>query len=143
MKDLENSLIEMGATAPELRENLRPIIAHLRTAAKLDVYSKWNTIVRKHEQAEAKELNGLLKSLVPYLKSVGLDLDLNRSSLGKYHHGSDGLRMEGILIVQDRPENTVPTTTASVRNWVEEATGLYGSVRELSRGGWQVDISES
>ena len=50
-----------------------------KTAAKMDLHSKWRDIVDKHRKAEAKDMERLLKSCVAPLKKVGLDLNLQKS----------------------------------------------------------------
>ncbi len=127
-----------------------------KSAAKLEVYPKWRAIVEKHEAAERKEMAALVHELVPYFKSNGYDLDVEKSYLAKRWHGSDGWRMEGMFTITEREENNVKATKPEqVKTWVEEATGLHGYPRKLSerpaKGGprpgdpittWQVEISE-
>lgn len=127
----------------------------VKTAAKLDVYDKWQDIVQKHEAAERKDLAALVHELVPYFKSNGYDLDVSKSYLAKRWHGSDGWRIEGMFTITERDENNVKATKPEqVKKWVEEATGLYGTARKLSEqpsksgphpgepvGTWQVEIS--
>lgn len=107
-----------------------------KTAAKLDVFDKFRDIVKKHEEAEAKELQALVKSLVNYLKSVGYDLDVSKSWLDKARRGSDGYQLTGQLLITEREENNVKFADLpkldSVARWVEEATGLHGSPRKVS-----------
>lgn len=105
-----------------------------KTAAKLDVYDKWRDIVEKHDQEERKEMDALVKSLVNYFRSVGFDLDVSKSWLGKDYRGSDGHRLMGQFVITEREENTVKYAEypkMDVRGWVEEATGLYGSPRKV------------
>lgn len=106
-----------------------------KVAAKLDVHDKWRDIVDKHAKEEAQDFQDLLKEMVKYLKSEGLDLDLKRSHLGKYHAGSDGVRMSGELVVSERQENNIEANAKSVQQWVEAATGLWGGgVRKIGEG---------
>lgn len=113
-----------------------------KTAARMDLYSEWRSIVDEHERAEQRDFEALLKELVKYLFSVGYDLDLRKSWLGKYYHGSDGVRMEGNLHVTERPENTVKhEDPRKVVEWVERATGITGSGKRNSDGSFDIDIS--
>jgi hypothetical protein len=126
-----------------------------RTAASTDLRSEWKDIVQKHEKAEQEEFDALIKKAVPYLKSVGYDLVLKDSYLGKKNSGSDGTRMTGQIVVKEREENNTQAKDGrGVSRWLEEALGLYGSAKkqsegpEKSRSGeplitWVVDLDES
>lgn len=127
---------------------------HSKTAvAKLDLWDEWRDIVKKHDTETQQELEGLLRRLVPHLRSAGFDLDLTKSYLDKRYKGSDGVRIVGELTVIDREENSVYSPNKeSVKKWVEMATGMDGSVKKIGelpgregrtdkRGIWQVDIS--
>lgn len=106
-----------------------------KVAVQLDVHDKWRDIVDKHAKEEQKDFEDLLKDMVKYLKSEGLDLDVKRSSLGKYYAGSDGVRMTGELVVSERPENTIEANAKSIQKWVQAATGLWGGgVRRIGEG---------
>lgn len=120
----------------------------------MEVHEKWREIVDKHAEAERKDMNALVKELVPYLKSVGFDLDPNKSYLSKRDHGSDGWRLEGVFTMTERDENTTRSTDPKqVREWVEEATGMYGYPKKIGEkntghpvgpvGVWQVEFDES
>lgn len=127
-----------------------------KTAAKLEVHEKWREIVEKHEAAERHDFQALLHELVNYFKSVGFDLDVSKSYIGKEWHGSDGWRREGTLTITERDENNVKSSKPEdVKKWVEEATGLYAYPKKISErpskggphpgepvGTWQVDIGE-
>jgi hypothetical protein len=125
-----------------------------KTAAKLDVHSKWRDVVDKHAEAEQKDFEALLKDTAKYLKSEGLDLDLKRSWLGKRYSGSDGVRRTGELYVSERPENTIEANERSIVRWVEAATDMHGSARKVGEGPakrqvddkpvgvWVVDVGE-
>ncbi len=115
-----------------------------KTAATMDFYAEWKDIVRRHELAEAKDMDALLKTCVNYLKSVGYDLDLSKSYLAKEYHGSDGARIVGSLWLTERPENNVKAEKASqVEMWVNEALQMHGSARNRGPYTWEVDISGS
>jgi len=122
-----------------------------KTAAKMDLYAKWRDIIDAHAEAERRDLDNLLKSTVPYLKSVGLDIDLRRSYLSKYYHGSDGVRIEGMLYLKDRPENTVKLIefgeregAERVSKWLDSAIDMYGHAQyDKAKDEWQVDITAS
>ncbi len=123
-----------------------------KTAATLDVHSKWQDIVEKHEHAEQHDFAVLLKELVPYFKSVGYDLDVSKSHIGKENHGSDGWRRSGTLVITEREENNVKAERPDqVKQWVTEATGLHAPYptkmgeKDTPRGKvftWAVDIGE-
>jgi hypothetical protein len=115
-----------------------------KTAAKLDVHHKWHAIVEKHETAERKDFQDLLRELVPYFKSVGYDLDVANSYIGKEWHGSDGWRRMGQIVLTERAENTVKATKPEqVRMWVEEATGMIGfPAKGRAEHTWVVDIGQ-
>lgn len=109
----------------------------LRTkrAAQIDLHSKWRAIVSEHYHAERKDMEHLLASLEPYLKSVGLDLDVKRSYLAKKDAGSDGTRLDGELWVTEREENnTLSPNADSVAKWVAEAVDIRGSARLVTKG---------
>jgi hypothetical protein len=113
-----------------------------KTAAKLDVHSKWQDIVMKHEAAESHDFKALVHELVPYLKSNGYDLDVSKSHISKEWHGSDGWRLSGMLTITERAENVAKARNASdVADWVNEATGISGSARHVGGDTWVVDIS--
>ncbi len=126
-----------------------------RTAASTELRNKWKDAVEKHKKALSDDLEDVLKSAVPYLKSVGYDLDLKRSGLSVEQHGSDGDRMSGMLTITEREENSVQAMDAQgVKHWVAEALGIYGFPRKVSEGPekgrngqplatWVVDIDES
>lgn len=117
-----------------------------KTARAIDLHSKWRDIVDKHEKAEHREFDELLKELERYLKPMSIELDLSKSYLGKRHHGSDGWRLEGQLELLG---NSSMTTKDKVKKWIEEATGISGTVTPGSGPGdltelrvWVVDIGE-
>src|SRR5262245_27833045 len=126
----------------------------VRTAATMDLHGEWRDIVSKHDHAERLEMETLLKKMVPYLGSVGFDLDLRKSYLAKRYSGSDGMRLDGALVVTEREENTTQSPDGqSVSKWLRSAIGIGGSARlvrsgpEKNRMGekvntWEVDISE-
>lgn len=126
-----------------------------KMAAKIDLYDKWRDVVDRHDAAERKEMQALLKEAVPYLRSNGLDLDLKRSYLSKYYSGSDGVRMEGVIYVTEREENSMPVLGAEMlERWVEAAIDLRGTARKIGEGKpsrvhnqpvgvWQVDVTAS
>jgi hypothetical protein len=126
-----------------------------RTAATTDLRSDWLDAVQKHDRALNEDLKDVLKKAVPYLKSVGYDLDLKRSYLSVEEHGSDGKRMSGALTVTEREENNVQAKDAqAVKQWVASALGIYGFPRKISEGPekgrdgtplatWLVEIDES
>lgn len=115
-----------------------------KTAATMDFWSKWREIVRKHEKEEERDFDGLLKESVNYLKSVGYDLDLSKSYLGKRYHGSDGVRIVGSLWITERPENQVKAERPDkVEMWVEEALQMRGSAQNRGLYTWEVDITAS
>lgn len=122
-----------------------------KTAAKMDLYDKWRNIIEKHTEAEMIELQGVLKAAVGPLRSVGLDLDLRLSSIGKYYHGSDGVRLEGYLFVKERDENTFKIfeeysgseAAQKVSARLNEALGFHGTPEHKGNGIWEVDITES
>jgi len=87
-----------------------------------------------------KSLEVLLKKAVGPLRSVGLELILQRSHLDKYIHGSDGVRMEGILTVKDE---TKWIDGFELIKKIEEALGVIGVASRRGDGVWQVDITES
>lgn len=121
----------------------------------MDLFREWKDIVEYNETKEARDMQALLRKAVPYLRSVGYDLDLDGSFLSKEHHGSDGWRLAGQLVVREREENnTVAPNARSVVQWVEAATGMHGSAQKRSEGPgtnrsgeplatWVVDISQS
>lgn len=116
-----------------------------KTAATMDFHAKWDEIVMKHAQAERHDFDQLLQETVKYLRSVGYDLDLSKSYLGKEYHGSDGIRMSGELYVTERAENTVKhERPEGVAKWIKEALQLHTSPRKGSgEYAWVIDISES
>lgn len=124
----------------------------VRTATKLDVHDKWRDIVQKHEGAEQHEFKQLLHELVNYFHSVGMDLDVSKSFIGKEWHGSDGWRRSGQFMITEREENvTKSQRPEQIEMWVTEATGLHGSAKKISEkptkwggpaGTWLVDIGE-
>lgn len=119
------------------------VVDRYKTAAKMDLFAKWRQIVEKHEKAEQDDLEKLLKSAVPYLKSVGYDLDLKHSWLGKQWGGSDGWKWTGNLRISERKENTTQAPNAdSVRKWVSQALDLHGFPQKISEGVWDVGIGE-
>ncbi len=115
-----------------------------KTAASMDLHSEWREIIDKHEKAEQHDLESLLHKLVNYMKSVGYDLNVRESYIGKRWHGSDGWRMEGQLVIKERAENSVKAPNAeSVRRWVKEATGMHTFPAKGSEPDtWVVTISE-
>jgi hypothetical protein len=127
--------------------------ATTRTAAKMDLHAAWRAIVDKHQSQENQELFRLLQKTTDYLHSVGMDLIIDKSYLGKYYHGSDGVRMEGSLTVREREENTTSSPDPrSAARWVEMALDVHGSARLVSEGPdfnrlgekiktWQIDIT--
>lgn len=126
-----------------------------RTAASTDLRKKWSDVVDRHAKALRSDLEDVLKGAVPYLKSVGYDLDLKQSYLSVEQHSSDPDRMSGMLTITEREENNVQAPNADgVRKWVSEALGIYGFPRKVSEGPekgrngqplatWVVDIDES
>lgn len=119
------------------------VASRFKKAAKMDLWREWKNIVEKHEDAEGRDMQALLKELVNYMRSVGYDLDVSKSHLGKEWHGSDRWRLSGQLVITEREENTVKgETPQQVAGWIEEATGIRGTARKLQGYTWMVDISE-
>lgn len=114
-----------------------------KTAAKMDLHSKWRDIVDKHRIAESKEMERLLKSCAAPLKKAGFDLDMKKSYLDKYHSGSDGTRMEGALFISQRSSDDVWLTKGEVEMLLRETLEVYGSAQGSSDGSWEVDLTES
>ena len=114
-----------------------------KTAAPMDFHAKWSEIVTKHAQAERHDFDQLLQEAVKYLRSVGYDLDVGKSYLGKEYHGSDGVRMSGELHITERAENAAKgERPEQVQKWIKEALMLHGSARKGSgEYAWVVDIS--
>ena len=112
-----------------------------KTAAKMDLHSKWRDIVDKHRRAESKDMERLLKSCVAPLKKAGFDLDMQKSYLDKYHSGSDGTRMEGMMYIQQRGDD-VWLTKGEVEMLLRETLEVYGHVQG-SAPAWEVDLTES
>lgn len=126
-----------------------------KVAVKLEVHDKWRAIVEKHAKAEEEDLKDLLRDLVKYMKSEGMDLDLKRSWLGKTYAGSDGIRRAGELYFSESPSNVVQANERTIQKWVEEATGMWGGfVRKVGEGPalrqvddkpvnvWYIDVGE-
>jgi hypothetical protein len=128
-----------------------------KTAATMDLYGEWRDIVQYNETKESRDFQALLRKAVPYLKSVGYDLliDDRRTFLSKEHHGSDGWRIAGQIIIKEREENNVQASDPRrVVGWVDSAIGVYGSASKLSEGPekdrsgqplttWLVDLTQS
>jgi len=115
-----------------------------KSAAEMDVHAEWADIIRKHAKAEQDDMDALLKKMVPYLKSVGYDLDVSKSYLGKEQHGSDGNRRRGALVITERAENAAKADSPQkVVRWVASATGLHGSAKRIDGDTWLVDIDEN
>lgn len=114
-----------------------------KSAASIDAHGEWRDIITKHAKAEQADMDDLVKKLVPYLRSVGYDLEVAKSYLGKEEHGSDGFRRRGALIITEREENTAKASSPQkVAMWVEQATGMHGSARHIDGDTWLVDIDE-
>lgn len=108
-----------------------------KTAAKMDLHSEWRDIVDYNETKEHRDFQALLKKMVPYFKSVGYDLliDDRRTFISKEHHGSDGWRIAGQLVIRDREENVTQTVDPDrVSMWVDEAIDTRGRAVLDSRG---------
>lgn len=126
-----------------------------KTAASMDFREEWKDILDRHEDAMNADFMALLKKAVPYLKSVGYDLIVTKCYLGKEHHGSDGWRMSGEIVVKEREENTFQADDGrKVSEWIQRALGISGYARKIQEGPdkdrygeplktWSVDISES
>ena len=126
---------------------------HRTAHAKLDLFQEWHDIVDEHREAMFRDFKGLLNKLVPYLRSVGYDLDVAKSYLDVQWRSSDGPRIDGMLVVEERDENTVyATNPEQVVKWVALATDMTGRARKIAelpgrwpgqkRGVWQVEIGE-
>ncbi len=108
-----------------------------KTAATMDLHSEWKDIVDENLTRETRDFQALLRKAVPYLKSVGYDLliDDHRTFLSKEHHGSDGWRIAGQIVVREREENNVQASNPRrVAEWVDQAIGIMGSAKKVSEG---------
>lgn len=117
-----------------------------KTAASIDVWQKYKSIVEKHRREEEKELQDLLKDLSNYFRSNGMDLDLSKSYMEKIPRGSDGYDLAGSFRLTEREENSVKLSEfppakmlEHVRQRVEESTNLWCrpklvSMKETPRG---------
>jgi len=124
--------------------------------AKIDLFRAWRKIVDKHDQKTRDELYLLLQKLVPYVFSAGYELDVKSSYIYKYYSGSDGVRMEGMLVVTEQAQNTIyATDPRKVSDWIHDAIGIHVSARKIGelpgpdwrpnekRGIWQIDLTAS
>ncbi len=127
-----------------------------RTAASTYLRQDWFEAIQKHDKALRQDFEDIVKKAVPYLKSVGYDLDLKNSFLDvQMRGGSDGPRMSGQLTVTEREENTTQAVNAeSVKRWVLDSIGIHGYPKKTKEGPekgrngqplatWVVDIDES
>lgn len=113
-----------------------------KTAAKIDLHDKWRDIVDKHRVAEAKDMERLLKSCAAPLKKAGFDLDMRKSYLDKYHSGSDGTRMEGMLYIEQRGGDDVWKSLEEVQLMLTDTLEVYSQLSGYGPS-WEVDLTES
>ena len=125
-----------------------PTYDRRKTAATIGLNRKWSQITDRLKKSESKAYDNLLKELVPYLKSVGYELDLQRSYIGRKDKGSDGWWMDGMLYVTSRDDTMVkeiefgPVEGAKrVKDWIKDAIGFApSSVKHVGGNTWVADI---
>ena len=109
--------------------------------ASLNLWTKWRKVTTHHDKLVRSSYQKLLQKLAADLKKDGGELDLRRSSLGSYNHGSDGTRMEGTLYVEDLLNEA--RGKYEVEDSLEAIVG-YGALKYMgSYGKWQYDVTES
>jgi len=109
--------------------------------ASMDLYTEWRKITNHHDRLIHSSYQKLLQKLAADLKKGGWALDLRKSSLGSYAHGSDGTRMEGILYVEDLSNEARGKYEAE--DSLEAIVG-GGALKYMgSYGKWQYDVTES
>ena len=147
MSDLRNEIIRLAHSKPELREHLLPL---LKEGGSHDLHTSWRYVTTESEKALAKSYAGLLKNMAGFMKTRGiLGLDLQKSSLGRYFSGSDGIRMEGTLYFEDLQYKHSKGFEEHLRghqelsDWLEDNMGIYGSLQYVGKGNWEIDITES
>lgn len=115
----------------------------LEAAGSIDLHTAWAAIVRKHELAEEADFKKLLSKLVAPFRSAGLVLDVDRSYLSKRPGGSDPTKMEGELVLTQKP-GPYPMSNATVRDLVVTVADTYGFVRAdpSESGKWVVEIGD-
>ncbi len=115
-------------------------------AASMDFHEEWRKVVDEHRKAQDRDFEALLEKAVPYLRSVGYDLDVKRSYLEVEQRGSDGPRLAGMLMLTEREENNVrhddPKNASKVAEWVSQALGVGGRARHMGSFSWAVDLGE-
>jgi len=110
------------------------------SAAKIDLHEEWAAIVRKVRDVQYTAFTKLLTKLVGPFEALGYDLDLTRSGLDVRVSGSDGARMEGTLVLKDRP-NAPIRSKAKFQEMLYGLIDTSGSVRQTDDG-WLVDLGE-
>lgn len=103
----------------------RVALRHLKKTSGTDFYMKAKGEVRKVLDNISPRMDSLLKEMAGQLKRRGLTLDMRKSSIEWYMHGSDGLRMTFDLFMDDSREN--PMHTDEVREALEAELGVWAT----------------
>ena len=116
-------------------------VAWFGKPARMNLYSEWRKMTDHHRAKTHSSYQKLLQKLAVDLKKGGWELELRKSSLGSYFHGSDGTRMEGILYVEDLSNEA--RGSGATEDSLEAIAG-GGLLKFMgSYGKWQYDITES
>jgi hypothetical protein len=141
MSHEDDEEMEEDKTASE-GQQIREALGFPKTALLMDFFSEWENThtdgVRKLRQNYRK----VLKNAEKAFKRGGWKLDLSKSFLDHYNHGSDGARMEGELVFEDLTDN-IPRGKSETEDWLEANIGLSYNLKGRSYGRWTLDLTES
>lgn len=127
---------------------IREALGFQKTALLMDFFSEWKNThtvgVRKLRQNYLKVLKNAEKAFM----RGGWKLDLSKSNLDHYNHGSDGARMEGVLVFEDLPNdahgrNLQARGMRETEDWLEANIGLSYNLKGRGYGRWTLDITDN
>lgn len=138
MTNLRTNLIKIAHANPgEVQDAILPLLA--KQAGRMDFHQQFQNIQQDAWNRTQKEYEKLLHRLNKELQKRSFVLDMQKSHLDSYSHGSDGDRMDGMLYFAD---------TADTHRSVEAVRSMLQSFSIYRKpsggfGSWKVSLEES
>jgi hypothetical protein len=132
------SLIRLASALPKGSEERRAILSGLKQGSG-DFHNEWQAAYRLGMGDLQKRWTGLLTKAGRQFKKDDWKLE-SGSWLGYYNHGSDGARMDGLLMFEDLRNQA--RGTRETEGWLEANLGLSYNLKGRGYGKWSLSLEE-